>query len=388
MTHLAFTMDAKDLRALTSQALRTVSRRGIVQVLSGVQLTTTTSKLIAVTTDLDYGQRITVDAKATPGSVLIPAKQFDTIVSTFEGEVTVEDIGEHRVAVKQGRTSVSLETMTLEDFPRLPEVKRTAKAVVVMGDDFTGPYKFVRTASSQDESRPVLVGILLEPRDKRLGMAATDSYRLAYSWAEAACTTKTWGKLKQAIIRSTHLDEVSRLLKDPLSFTEIRVVDDKWLCFTVGNIDLYSRKIDGAFPDIPKLLPERYEEEFEIDRPALVKSLTRVEKLARARNTPTKLIFFEKGEDGQPVEDELTVFHKEQDSHVLTDKVPMRILIGQPNGGRDEIQFGINVVFAKEAAAAFSTDDITLCMINPLRPVLFRSERDDEGFLVMPVRLV
>ena len=387
MSRLSFTMDAKDLRGLTSQALRTVSTRGVVAVLAGVQLTTTKTKLVAVTTDLDVGQRITVKvADATPGSVLIPARQFDTIVATFEGDVLVQDDGD-RVAIRQDTTTVSVEKLVLEDYPRLPEVDRKTSAAVVMADDFSGPYKFVRTAASQDESRPVLTGILFEPRDGRLGMAATDSYRLAFSWAEAACRPDTWLDVSQAILRAAGVDELARLLNgDALKFTEIRRVDERWFCATVETVDVYLRLIDGTFPNVPQLIPETWEEEFEIERKPFVKALTRVTKLGRA-NSPTRLIFFEKGRDGKTVTDELVVHHVEQDSHELTDRVPMTTSRPAPKGGRQEIRFGINSVFAKEAAAAFSTDSITLCMINELRPVLFRTGRDSEGFLVMPVRL-
>lgn len=384
MSRLSFTMDAKGLRRLTSQALRTVSKHGVVQVLAGVRLSTTKTGLTLVTTDMEKAQRITTKVNAKPGSVLIPCKQLDTILSTFDGDVTVEDDGE-RVSVKQGNAVVSVEKYVIEDFPTVPNVDAKAKAVVVMADEFRRAYGFVRVATSKDESRPVLTGVLLEPGREQLVMAGTDSYRLAFTWAQAASVKDPWD-VEQTIIQASALDEVDRLLDDSLKFVEIRKASDTMFSFSVGDIDVFARRIDGQFPNFRQLVPENYDETFEIERAPLLKTLTRVVKLTRP-NVPVRLRFFEKGDNGKVATDTVTVQHIVQDSHELTDVVPMRTVGAAPKGGRQTVHYGVNPVFAKDAVAAFSTDDITMRMISPLRPVLFSGDRVDEGFLVMPIRL-
>jgi len=374
---LEFTCDAKGLRAFSSQALRSISTRGTVRVLSGVHLKATTKKLVGVTTDMEVAQRITMNVQAQPGSVLIPCKQFDTIVSTFDGDVTVKDMGE-RVTVSQGKTTVSVEKLHEDDFPVVPAADKKDKAVVVMADHFRPAYKFVRIAASQDQSRPVLTGIQLKVEDGRMRFAATDSYRLAFRWTQAACKEGAWDQ--EQILPAKPLDETARLLDDSLSFVEIRRADDRWFSFLVGNVEVLGRRIDGQFPSVDQLIPDGWDTKIEVDREPFVKSLTRVLKIG-SPTVPLRLEFFKDGDD------ELVVKHMQQDSHELVDRVPMQPVGDRPKRGWEAFEYGINPLFAKEAAAAFDTDNITMCMISPLRPLMFRGERDDEGFLVMPIRL-
>ena len=388
MTKIAFTCDLKGLRAVTSQALRTMSSRGVVQVLSGIQLTATKSRLTAVTTDMEVGQRIRMKLTgATPGTALVAAKKLDTLLSTLDdGDVTVKQVSADHVEVSHGTVKVLLESLVAADYPTVPDVDKKAKPVVVMAEPFKRAYEFVRIAASRDQSRPVLTSVCLEPGDDRLFMCATDSYRMAWTWGDATCSEDTLldDTGKQRLVYPSALDEVARLLKDDLSFVEIRPISGtRWLAFTVGDIDVLGRSVEGAFPQWRQLIPDAWEEHMEFDRQTLHKSLSRIVKLTGTQSLARFGFFQAKGQD-----DELRLVNREQDSHELVYTIQVKPLLDAPKSGRKPMELGINATFAKEAVGAFSTDNITMCIINPLRPSMFRADRDDEGFLVMPVRLV
>ena len=66
----------------------------------------------------------------------------------------------------------------MEEYPAFPEIK-SKNPIKLKLDEFKNLVSKVQRASSQDESRAILTGILMEIENGNLTMVATDSYRLA-----------------------------------------------------------------------------------------------------------------------------------------------------------------------------------------------------------------
>jgi len=107
-------------------------------------------------------------------------------------------------------------------------------------------------AASSDEARPVLTGVYLHSFDGELHMVATDSYRLA---------EKTLQKTKldtSLLVPGSALQDMLRILGDgdePVMITH----DEQQVLFQVGEVELVSRLIEGAYPDYRKLIPASFE---------------------------------------------------------------------------------------------------------------------------------
>ncbi len=67
---------------------------------------------------------------------------------------------------------------------------------------------------------------------------------------------------------------------------------DNQVVFTVGDVVLSSRLVEGRFPNYQQLLPESYEHELRVDRGELLEVVRRVSLLAQ-KNAPLKLAFAE-----------------------------------------------------------------------------------------------
>jgi DNA polymerase-3 subunit beta len=106
-------------------------------------------------------------------------------------------------------------------------------------------------AASNDETRPVLTGVLLQTQEGKLHMAATDSYRLA---------EKTLGKNKedvQLLVPASAMHDLLRVLGD--GDDEITVThDEQQVLFSVGDVELVTRMVDGKYPDYRKLIPAAF----------------------------------------------------------------------------------------------------------------------------------
>lgn len=377
---MRFRADAKALRAATQQGLRTRSSRGTVETLGCFLLDAKNGKLTITSTDMQLTGRVVVSVETDKaGTVLVPATRFDKTISTFDGEVTVElekNVGVDQVVVAQGTTRVTAHTMNVDDFPKVPQPAGKERAVVVLAPAYKRALDFVFPHAGSDESRPVLTGVLFEPTEDKLVLAATDSYRLAVTFADSSHTDKALGETPP-IIPAKALAEVKRLLKSDLDYVEVRRHGDanQYVTFQVGNVTITSRLIDGQFPNWRQLRPEKMDHVTKVDRPAFVKACDRVNKLAGKYTTLRAT--FEKGKD-------LALKVLEHDVGEIHDTVPV---IESTFKDKNPFEIGWNAAFFKECLQSFDTPDISIGTINALRPALLYNEPDGEFALVMPIRL-
>src|SRR5439155_10022 len=65
------------------------------------------------------------------------------------------------------------------DFPSIPDNLDKLKAITLVSEKFTSLLSKVLFSSSQDETRPVLTGILFVFKDKKLSLVSSDGFRLS-----------------------------------------------------------------------------------------------------------------------------------------------------------------------------------------------------------------
>src|SRR5688572_607133 len=160
---------------------RAVSTRTAVQVLLGVMLRAEDGQLHLAATDMELSLRSALDADVDgDGAAVVPGRLLVDLVRQLPaGEVTLEHRPEEAVVrVESGPSQSRLNSYSVEDFPRLPEIE-AVQTFTVDREPLLATIAQVSRAASRDESRPVLTGILVHFEAGKLVMAATDSYRLS-----------------------------------------------------------------------------------------------------------------------------------------------------------------------------------------------------------------
>src|SRR6478609_3799360 len=178
---LRITASKDELVQALGVVARAVSTRTSVQILSGILLEAQGGELRLAATDMELSLRANVAAQLEgDGAIVLPGKTLADIARLLPSdEVTIEHkVAESVVHVTSGSASYTLHTYNPEDFPRLPEVT-AVQTFPVERESLLETIHRVARASSRDESRPVLTGILVQFAGGTLTMAATDSYRLA-----------------------------------------------------------------------------------------------------------------------------------------------------------------------------------------------------------------
>ena len=363
---LKVTCDRDELVAKLATVSRVVSARGSVQVLSGVLLHPATDGLELAATDMELSLRTTLPATVEgDSSVVVPGKLLVDLARLLPAaEVTIEYRPEDGVAhISSGSYASKLNVFSAEDFPRLPSVDPAPHTIATAS--LLETVDRVARSASKDESRPVLTGIQVRFEGTQLFMAATDSYRLSFKQTELEQS----GPDLEAIIPARALTELARIASG--TETVALGVNENTVVFGTGDTWLTTRRIDGQFPDVGRLLPESFEVEVDLPR-AELRDVVRRAGVMALRNAPLRLRF---------AEGELTISAQSQDVGETIESLPAAYT-GEP------LEIGFNAEFLADGVDAVRGDTVRLKLINPLRPGLITSPDDDSfWYLIMPIRL-
>jgi DNA polymerase-3 subunit beta len=305
-----------------------------------------------------------------PGVAVVPGRLLlDVVRSLPQDELTLEyRSSQQDVELVGGPARFHLRTLPPEDFPKLPEAPSEG-VLTVPAAAFVDTISRVARAASRDETRPHLTGVLVTASGRELRMVATDSYRLSVKETELEAELN--GSL-EANVPARTLQELGRIASSS-SAESIGVASlENQVVFTVDDVVLSSRLVEGRFPNYQQLLPESYEHELRVKREELLEVVRRVGLLAQ-KNAPLRLRFSEGA---------LDVSAQTPDVGEANESLPVPFS-GEP------LEIGFNPEFFREGLESAESEELILKLISPLRPGLIQSGDDGAGFLylVMPIRL-
>ena len=368
---MKLTVSRETFLAKLGIAVRGASTRSAIQTLAGVLVRVEEGKAELEATDMELGVRVAIEpTDSSPGHAVIPGRLLlDVVRSLPAEEVSLEyRSAQQDVEVVSGSARFHLRTLPPEDFPKLPQAPDEGVMRVPSGA-FVDTIARVARAASRDETRPHLTGVLVTATGRELRMVATDSYRL--SVRETQLDDALEGSL-EANVPARTLQELGRVAGAGAADTIGVAALENQVVFTVDDVMLSSRLVEGRFPNYQQLLPEAYEHELRVSRDELLEVVRRVGLLAQ-KNAPLRLRFSE---------GTLDVSAQTPDVGEASESLPI------PFAG-EVLEIGFNPEFFRDGLESAETEELTLKLISPLRPGLIQSGNEGSNFvyLVMPIRL-
>ena len=367
---MKISLDRDALLTQLQSVTRVASTRSAIQALSGVQLVAAAGATELRATDTDVSLRVPLEAEvAREGTVVLPARLFlDVVRSLPASQVSLElRSAEQDVEVISGNATFNIRTLHGEDFPPFPDPD-SAAAISLPATAFVETALKVSGSASRDETRPVLTGIHVSVSGNQVRMVATDSYRLSVKETELPSPVPTAFDVN---IPARALQELARLASHAEDAGLTVSVRQNQVVFTLGDVVLSSRLIDGQFPNDRQLIPDAFEHELRISGPELRDVVRRISLLAQ-KNAPLRLAF---------APGELTVSAQTPDIGEAREALPVAFH-GEP------FEIGFNPEFLRDGLDAIDEGDVLVRLISPLRPGLLEAG-DGSGFtyLIMPIRL-
>ena len=353
-----------------SAVAATIPTRTTLPVLSNILVETTGRDQMRVRgTDLDISVSVHTPAEVEQeGAITMPAKKVADIARELpEGTVELESTG-GRVSLICGKAKFLLNSLPSDEYPSFPGVPFDEGWTMRSGElqKLSAHTSF---AVSNEESRPILNGVLWEVRGNEMTMVATNGHRLA----------KMALKLESApagdidlIVPPKALQQVERLFgaDDELQIGR----SESHLGFRTDRVEVFTRLIEGPYPSYDQVLPKDNDKECVADSAALTAAIKRMSIIASDQTHRVKLSFGP---------DKLSLAVQTPDLGEAEDELPIAYT-GEP------VDIGFNAAYLLEVLRYMEADEVKVSLKAPERPATLEPMGTDQDYvcLVMPLRLL
>lgn len=367
---MKFTITREKLHEGLGAVAASIPSKTTLPVLSNILVEATKDGLRLSGTDLDIAVTTIIPAQVDQeGATTLPARKLVEIVRELpSAAIRFTGSGEQRVQIECGRSRFKLLGLSRDEFPAFPAVKFDG-AWKVAAKELQKLIGHVAFAASTEESRPILNGVLWELRSDRMRMVATNGHRLA----RMDVPLKGSGQA-DLIVPPKALEQIRRLYGPD---EEIEIArSDNHLGFRSSGTQVYTRLIEGPYPNYEQVIPRENDKIMTADKAALAAALRRMSIVASDQTHRIRMAFANGAcklsvttPDLGEAQEEMTVAYE-----------------------GDPLEIGFNAAYVLEVLKYMPTDEVRMSFKAPERAATCEPVGWDDPAsylsLVMPLRLL
>jgi DNA polymerase-3 subunit beta len=368
-----FTITRQNLHEGLAAVSASIPAKTTLPVLSNILLEALEDGVRLSGTDLDVAVRAKVPADVgEQGTLTAPGKKLQEIARELPDQPVKVSTRGDQIELECGHSRFKLNGLPSDEFPTLPEVPFD-NGWRVAGKDLQALIHHTSFAVSSEESRPILNGVLWELREGSMRMVATNGHRLARMGVPAS---SSGAPSADFIVPPAALGQVQRLFKDS---DELEVAQNgNHLGFRSGDREVYSRLIEGSYPNYEQVIPKDNDRIAVVEKKALESAVRRMAVVASDQTHRIRL-----------------QFHPE--------RVALSVLTPDLGEGHDELELsfegeeleiGFNANYLLEVLRYMPTPEVKMTFKAPERAATVipsageGEEAPDYLCLVMPLRLL
>ena len=365
---MKFICEKQKLQEGISISSKAITGKTTMPILEGIYISAKDNQLKLIGSDMDVSIETMVDADIKEeGSIVIDSRIFGEIIRKLpNSEIIIETLENEIIQITCQKSVFNLVYMNGDDYPELPKINESL-SVEVPQNILKSMIRGTSFAIAQDETRPILQGILFEVKDKKLNLVALDGYRLAIRTEFLDNDNDI-----EVVIPGKTLNEVSRILEDISDIVKITFTDNHIL-FNLSNTKIISRLLDGKFVNYSSLLPQEYKILLDVKKQELQNCIERASLMAKDSNS--NLIKLDIQEENMIIT-----------SNSQLGKVREELKINLQGG---EIQIAVNSKYLLDVLKNIEDDEVKLEMTSGVSPCVIKCKNTDNSkYLVLPVRLL
>lgn len=358
-----------DLNYAVALTARAASSKDILETLGGILLEVDKDVLTMTASNLDFTVQCSINCRVKEeGSVILPASVFQDIVrKSNDNELSIKvDYNNYRVTINGENFRMELAGLPGVEFPNvtggeyMPGLNIVSKHILRM-------FENTIYAAARDDMRPIFTGVLFELQEDLVRMSATDGFRITS--IKRDCFYK--GDKKRFVIPGKNGQEIIKLLQSIDSEdTEIEFGNGQ-LMLNIGGVKVYTKLIEGQYPDIIQYLPDEYHTTIFINKSDLQGSLDRAALIIRDNQNGVVNL--------ECKENTLTVHGKSAELGQHTEVITVDI-----HGGNLKVSFTLR--YLQELVRHITSDRIIIKFAEKYNMLVANPEEDDSSFaLLMPV---
>ncbi|MBN1518392.1 DNA polymerase III subunit beta [Candidatus Sumerlaeota bacterium] len=358
----------EDLEFATQAVHRLVNAQSSLPILSNLLIKAEGERIIITASDLESSVRCNVPAQADEKfSFTVPATTFTSLVKELpDGDITLEVV-EDKVTVCSASMRYQLATLDPIDFPAWPEFEPQA-TIEIQQPVLKKAFESVVFAIPTRDPRKVLLGAYLDIDELSFKCVGTDGKKLGFMQAEVEAHT---GDAQiNAIVPHKIMSEVMGALKD--SGTCQILIGERQLAFNLGSVVYVTNKLDGAYPNYNRVIPQEFEKTLAMNKSQLSNTIRQAAIIAEAKNNSVKFRFA----DG-----ELHIEANTYDVGSYAGSLPIEY-------DGEDFEMVFNHRFVSEVLRVIGAEDVQLKANKSVSPAVFQGAGDDSTlFVIMPIKL-
>jgi DNA polymerase-3 subunit beta len=347
----------------------TIPSKTTLPVLSNILIRADGDELHLAGTDLDISVSLSVDADVEEaGAVTVPAKKLSDIARELDDAPVHLSADGDQIQLECGKSRFKLFGLAEDEFPSFPDVDFAESWRVSAGglQQLIGHTAF---AASTEESRPILNGVLWQLRSDHSTMVATNGHRLAKMTLPLEEMDAPEADL---IVPPKALQQVERLFDGEEELEVAR--SENHLAFRSEARVVYTRLIEGPYPNYEQVIPDDNDKDAVGNREALEKAIRRMAVVASDQTHRVRLMF------GQ---DTLEFRVQTPDLGEAEDEISV-------DYAQEEMEIGFNANYLLEVLKYIPDEDVRISFQAPERAATFQPAVGELDYLclVMPLRLL
>ncbi len=359
-------VNQRDLSKHINIAQKGISSRTTLPILDGLLLEASKGRLKIVGTDLEIGIETYVSCEIEKeGSIVVNSRIFGDIIRKLPDAPIYINVDNNRINIKCENSEFNILGSSAKEYPNLP-ILLEKDTFQLPKDLFKSAIKQTVFATSQDETRPYLTGVLLELNDNNISFVALDGYRLALR----KLPTKSELDMK-IIIPGRTLNEINKIIEDDEENVTVFATPNH-VIFNIGDTMVYSRLLEGQFFNYKEIIRKEHKSTAVVNRKLFQDSLERASLLAKEERANLIKLSVREGKIFIKSNSEIGDVNEVVDAQI----------------GGDDVNIAFNSRYLLEGVKVMDSEEIQLNFMGELNPCIINSV-DDENYtyLVLPVRL-
>ena len=269
-----------------------VEKKNTLPILSNVLLQLKNKKLSIIATDLDiiFYDEISDVKIINEGSTTTSAAILYDILRKISSnaELNFDLKSENKLSLKSENADFNLLCLPTDNFPTFAD-EFEGPEIILNNSRFLKLLNKTKISISNDDTRHYLNGIFLHLTEGQgrnfLTGVATDSHRLSSSSLEVESNTN----FNSLILPRKTVFQLCSLLTESSEPLLMQTSDNK-IKFSLGNMKLISKVIDGKFPDYKKVVPTTNNKTLVVSSKDFINSIERVASVSLDRKEGVKLV--------------------------------------------------------------------------------------------------
>lgn len=363
---MKFITKNKNIKKVISNLSRIANKNISFPILENILFIGSGKTLKLRATNINIGAEVEVFGKlenegvlAVSGSVL-----FNLINNLDDEDEIIFSENSGNLKIETGNNTILIKSVSHEDFPTIPIVDGLSISIPI--DILNNGIKSVINSAATSEIRPEISSVYFYSNENNIFFVATDSFRLS----EKKIKAKIENEITGIIIPFKNCLDISRILSEYKGDVLI-TWNENQLSFSVENIYLTTRIINGNYPDYKQIIPKTST----TDTVFLLKDLEKVIKISNIFSDKFNQITFEIN----PKNKSCFLYSKNNDLG------EQKSLVNCVMKG-EEINVSINFKYLMDALNVINSDSIEFGFNGNNKPIIIKGVNDNSfTYLIMPM---